>query len=360
MRKETLYKLDSKGKVREWNVWVEDRNDGTAAIFVEHGAKDGAMQTKVTVIEEGKNIGRANETTPYEQACSEADSKYNKQLDKGYLTEIPKGVVFRPMLAHRYDQHSKKFNFPGYIQPKLDGIRSNIFKLNDHIQIKSRNGKDYNVLEHLETALKDLPSGLILDGELFSTKLTFQEIIGAIKRDEPNDNTDKIEFWVYDCLNMLDKDLSFKERYALLEDFKNIPSVVLVDTFEVTNQDEIGSYHRKFVDSGYEGSILRNKTGKYKINGRSYDLLKVKDFMDAEFPIVDAKQDKNGEVVFTCSHHNTLFDCKPKGSHEHRVQMWEERDDYIGKLLTIQFFEWTTSENPVPRFPVGIAIRDFE
>jgi DNA ligase-1 len=38
--------------------------------------------------------------------------------------------------------------------------------------------------------------------------------------------------------------------------------------------------------------------------------------------------------------------------------MFGRGDEYIGKMLTVRFQELTTDR--VPRFPVGLAIRDYE
>lgn len=355
----TLYKLDNTGGIREWNVYVEDCG-GYSEITVAHGVKDGAIQEKVTEIDCGKSIGRANETTHYTQALLEAESKWKKQCDKGYGTDPKPQKVFLPMLAQRYDKHPNKLKFPCYIQSKMDGCRSTLSLENGKPVFRSRMGKKFKVLQHLEKTI--LPyltfnPNIILDGELFSEKLTFQEITSAIKRDYPNSLTKNIEFWYYDCYLTNKVNSTFKDRWNTLQTL-DVLGFVKVETYEITKKSEIASHHSQFLTDGYEGSILRNANGIYKVNGRSYDLLKVKDFMDEEFEIVGAKKDKNGEVVFTCvTLDETPFDCKPDGCHEDRVKMWIDRAKHIGQDLTVRFFEWTTSDKPVPRFPVGTGIR---
>jgi hypothetical protein len=50
------------------------------------------------------------------------------------------------------------------------------------------------------------------------------------------------------------------------------------------------------------------------------------------------------------------------GTEAQREQYWIDfqAGKLTGKMLTVKFFEWTTSENPVPRFPVGVCVRDYE
>ena len=63
----TLYKLDSKGKTREWTIRFDANEFWSAQGIV--GMK--IRQNNPTTCE-GKNIGRSNETTPEEQAELEA------------------------------------------------------------------------------------------------------------------------------------------------------------------------------------------------------------------------------------------------------------------------------------------------
>ena len=66
----TLFKRDTKGKVREWTVQYSlDNEAGTRTIS---GLVDGQKVTSNWNISIAKNIGRANATTSQSQAKSEA------------------------------------------------------------------------------------------------------------------------------------------------------------------------------------------------------------------------------------------------------------------------------------------------
>lgn len=104
-----------------------------AVIRVSFGKIGGKIQDKDTTITEGKNIGKANETTYLDQAISEAKSKVSKQKDKLYTHRLLSDDTYklmssfvnvRPMLAQSYDKHAHKIQFPCYLQPKLDGCVS--------------------------------------------------------------------------------------------------------------------------------------------------------------------------------------------------------------------------------------------
>ena len=353
MKFDTLYKTDSKNKTREWNVYVEDFGDH-ANINVVHGAQNGQKQEKTTSIYEGKNIGKSNETSYYEQACAEALSKWNKQQDKGYSLTGKK--EFLPMLAKKFEDQQKNLVYPCYIQPKLDGFRNIISWENGRAVGRSRKGKEWKTIDHILKTISEYLEknpNIIPDGEIFTKEISFQQICSAIKRDEPNEKSLLSEFHCYDLFGKNNPDLTFKERLGLIPDLPH--PFVKVETFVCNNLKEIFDYHKRFISEGYEGSIIRNSHGIYKIDARSSDLLKLKDFQDAEYRIVDKTIDKNNECVFVCVDEKLreTFSCKPEGTHEERMEYYYA--DNIGKLLTIRFFELT--DKGLPRFPVGVGIR---
>lgn len=359
MKLPTLYKKDNKGKIREWDVEVVVEQ-GYPRILVTHGEQNGKKQEKHTLVANGKNIGKSNETSAFDQAVSEAKSKWEKQLDKGYGETLRD--VFRPMLAQSYKDHSKKILFPCYIQPKLDGLRSTISLEDGRVVARSRNGKEWKTLDHITSELESVfkhDDNLILDGELFTRETNFQNIISGIKRDEPNQYTPMIQFWCYDMFHKSLTQQKFANRYDYLQNLliKMFPAkgVVLVETNLVEDSFELDALYDQYVADGYEGAMARNAHGIYEPKKRSYHLQKVKSFIDAEFVIIDKRLDKNGECVFTCqTNSGKSFDVKPEGSHEIREQYFY--DDNIGELLTVKFFEWTNDE--VPRFPVGLRVRE--
>lgn len=378
MKWPTLYKLDNKGKIRQWSIKVDYNDDW----YYEqtHGTQGGKMQTTSTTIEYGKNEGKANETSPEEQCILEANALWTKQRDrKGYTETIPTEKPFGPMLAKSYDKDGKHIVFPCAVQPKLDGLRC-IAKVNgDKVTLWSRQNKQFKVLEHLEKELILLPDG-IYDGELYIHGVEFQKIVSGIKRDEPNELTPLIEYHIYDIINdkpYIERQTTLHSIFSnpLLKKFdeqklaectpKRFNKLIEVESIICRSKEELPELHAKFVKDGYEGIMLRNTKGLYKISGRSSDLQKYKLFLDEEFEIIGAKENKGkleGTCVFTCkTKEGGIFDVMPEGSEEQRAEYWErwlDSDIVEGNLLTVKFFEWTTTKPPVPRFPIGKTIRN--
>lgn len=118
----TLYGKASNGKVKKWDIQVRLDETGIPEIYNTHGYIDGLQADEVKKIKEGKNIGKKCETTPWEQAVSEAESKWKKKQDKGYgLSPDELKDPILPMLAQKYNERKHKIKFPCLVQPKLNG-----------------------------------------------------------------------------------------------------------------------------------------------------------------------------------------------------------------------------------------------
>jgi len=367
-----LYKQTATKKIQEWEIWVEDYK-GSAFITVKWGQKDGEKQQTVTEIGEGKNLGKANETTYLQQAISEAESIWKKKQDKGYRLEIAdtaEAIKFLPMLAKSFKDHSHKIVYPCYVQPKLDGLRCLAICDGKGYQLLSRQSKNFNTVNHIKDELSriSLDKDVVFDGELYVHNTEFQDIISAIKRDDPKPESANIEYHIYDCFFLDKPEAANQSRQGFIDSLlrNHQGKVKLVRTWEAMNEDQIHQALQYFEGEDYEGAIIRNKAGKYEQNRRSHNLQKLKSFEDAEFNIIDVKAGKGKFAdmgIFTCSLPNNkpphaVFDCMCKGTEEQRKQFLTDKDKLIGKILTVKFFGY--SKENVPRFPVGVAVRDYE
>jgi len=389
----TLYDKDAKGKIRMWSVKVENRK-GLGAIITSHGIVGGKIQENTRIVEKGKNLGKKNETTPLQQAINEAQSDWTKKHDTNGMTEkMPAkseesdgdsvksaksatkpsakanamaaeeaGRIPGPMLAHDFNKRGKDIKFPCYAQRKLDGVRCLAIQGKG---LYSRNGKAFPHLNHIRTEINSLAKGTILDGELYSDSLTFQEIVGLVKKEtlKPEDvkKMDRIYLCVYDTIT----DGTNEERNKFLENlFKTnkFTALRLLPTETANSLEDVKRLHAKYVAEGYEGLILRNKAGLYKVGNRSADLQKYKEFMDDEYKIVGFKEGdglEKGCVIWICeTKTHQQFSVRPRGTHEERAEMFKKAQKMVGKKLTVRFQELT--DDGIPRFPVGLAIRDYE
>ena len=134
-------------------------------------------------------------------------------------------------------------------------------------------------------------------------------------------------------------------------------SIKLAETFEVNSKEELIEYHKKFLEEGYEGSIIRHSEEGYAVNKRSSSLLKFKDFKDIACEIIDVipSEKRPTHGIFVCEHNGVTFGCGMKFPHKFREEVLINKEDYIGSTAEIRFFEYT--DDGAPRFPVCVGIR---
>ena len=276
----------------------------------------------------------------------------------------------KAMLAHKFDNSRIDFTRPVYIQAKLDGVRC-LFTKDGAF---SRNGKQFMNVRHIEMALKPFfaeQPDVVLDGELYNHKLKhdFEKIISLVRKQKPTDEDrlnaqHLVQFHVYDYFDGVVYD-NYQTRMQLLVNagfydaqIKHVPAL-LVDSYNYARVQ-----HEEFLSLGYEGSIIRNGDGIYK-HGRSYDLMKFKDFSDTEATIIDYVTGKGkrtgtlGKFIMQ-DDDGVVFGCPPgKGySYKDLKTMLKNADSFIGKRATFTYFQRTKANSY--RHPLFKCIRNYE
>lgn len=349
----TIYKLDSENRLRFLTIEAVG-----ADVIQKSGIVNSENSISHTYTCTAKNIGRANETTPEEQAILEAMSKIEDKLSQGYFVTqdaARRGNVVLPMLAKNYKDESKKIDWskPVYAQPKLDGMRA---LGTSHQMMISRQGKVIETMGHIQEELDLLNCHITFDGELYSHGRNFQENMRLIKKDRGAE-TKEIKYRVYD---MVMCDVPFYARYKHLQELCNttLKHIEIVPTFPIHNEEDLKRIHKKFLAQGYEGTIIRHSDAGYAINKRDTQLLKYKDFIDIACRVIDViPSDKNPKQgIVQCVIPTGTFGCGMKFSHTEREEILENKEKYIGKMAEVRFFEY--SEDGIPRFPVCHGFRE--
>lgn len=356
----TLYYTGSNGKTRYWTICVEEDGD-QVFIIRKYGIIDGKETINKFEIKSGKNIGKKNETTKLQQAHLEAKSLWNKQCDQGYSLESDKQFKLLPMLANKWNDKKHYINEPFFVQPKLDGVRLIIGKKDGNIVTLSRTGKQMTNFNFLVNILQNrLNEGEFFDGEMYSPDKTFEEITSEFKT-----NPVELKFYIFDYFDINNLELKFNERQEFIKTFfklHKIQHIEKVKTILVSKKEQFQTYHEDFVNQKYEGTMIRDMLGKYILGERSNLLLKHKDFITDEYIITDVVEgsgrDKETAVWVCITEKGFEFSVRHKASYEVRKEYLRNKEKYIGKKLTVKYQNLT--KNNIPRFPVGIAIRDYE
>jgi DNA ligase 1 len=382
----TLYGLTSKGVVKSWKISVTQM-PLEAVILVEHGQLEGKKQLSPESIRVGLNIGKSNETTPYQQACLEAESKWKKKHDANYSEKLPEGesnltLKLLPMLAQKYKERAKYIVWPAFIQPKLNGVRCLVERKNGKITFWSRKAKQYkNFNLYMEQDfLSIMKDGDILDGEMYNHgDITFQELMSLIKNEKTPDLVSLkkyVKFHNYDRPSMAG---GFKTRfmrqlpddpYSAFWTAKGLHYIIRVETIKIHSHKDILTVHGEYTQAGYEGSIIRSGGDEpYNFQYRDNQLQKYKDFEDAEFKIIGAEEGTGkdeGQATLIAVTPQGIggrtgigdFGVKCKGPNAIREEQWQNRKSYIGKEVTVRY--QVLSDEFIPIFPVGLIVRDYE
>lgn len=272
-----------------------------------------------------------------------------------------------------------ELNFPVYATPKLDGIRA--LKVND--KLVSRTFKEIKN-KSIQEALSDLPNGV--DGELISGN--FQESTHRImSADETSGD------WRYYLFDYVSDNLNkpylkrCKELHELISNnsFKAQDNLIVLMPREIKTIEELHSFEEECLASGFEGVIIRSGNSPYKC-GRSTAkegyMLKLKKFLDAEAEVIDFVELENNENEVQKDNFgrtkrsdkkegktlaNTLgklilklpsgetFGCGTGFTAEQRKTIWDNKSNYLNKMVKFKYFPIGTKD--LPRHPVFLGFR---
>lgn len=424
----TLYNRDTKGRIHIWKLYVNlvKGNGGSylhnwedvdevvpltkktmyehgnskklgyvGRVWTEQGIENMVISKYIpTIITSGKNIGKVNETSMFEQAVIVANGLYEKKVDKGgtpdrklLSQEFTSESRRAPMALHKYKDFGHKYIVPYikdgiYVQPKLDGVRAIAHNVGGEVDLYSRGNKNYNHLMTIIGALKPLlveyPT-MFIDGEIYGKGLSLQEISGI--RGEKCTYLDEIKYNIFDIFFSDEPDMPFSERYKHMKalfknDIKKSVKLTMVETCKINKLEDIDKYYKLKLVEGYEGIVLRVPDGIYETDlrhfkeRRSYKTLKYKPRESSEFKIIGYASGTNGKelgaikfiVEIPTKSGNKELTVTPNMPIDKRYEMYKSAKKdfnvFKGKMATIEYDK--ISDGGIPLYSKMIAIRDYE
>jgi len=338
MNKYTLYKITSGNQVYVWNIYSKSN-----IIHIVFGIIGGVMQT----VEEQVEVNQSGRSL-LEQIDSRMMSRINKQIDKGYRLSIEEAKLnigmnsmdlLKPMLAQRFDKISGIDYSNCFIQMKYNGHRCIITNTGEEIIAYSRNGKPIESIGHILKGI-NLRPGQTLDGELYIHNTPLQDLGSLIRRKQPG--SVMLQYVAYDYM----ADISYQHRLDILR-YNDWGSNITVAptkiwTPNVVLKDELD----ESIHDGYEGLILRHGDKGYEAGKRSNSLVKVKKCMDQEFLVINILPSKDGWAILECNVGTKSFRVSAPGTIENKYHIYNNKEKYIGRWITVEFFEWTNDGKP--------------
>lgn len=366
---------------------------------ISHGYAGGKVQSTHTEVLVGK-AGRSQS----EQSILQAQSEYNKKLDRGYSpgelasenggvsfqNASTKRMVYYPMLCKIFADCPGSVVYPCHTQRKIDGVRAvAVYDITSGtVSLQSRNGKFYNIPFIQQRIAEFFRANkcfdVVLDGELHTvdpSKYAFDTISGICRRglksteSAPdtlpvhNPLAEKIQYQMYDLFTPADPSVPFSVRHFRLSCLTVTSENVLIVPCSIANSEsDVMCELDIMLNQGHEGVIIRNSNGPYSFGpARSNDIFKLKRFTDSEFGLVSFEEGKGknkGMPVLVCvTADNKQFKATPDGPVDNRRKMLLylksiPTDTLQKHRVTVKYQD--LSANGIPRFPiaVGTTFRD--
>jgi DNA ligase-1 len=235
-----------------------------------------------------------------------------------------------------------------WVSEKLDGVRAYW----DGSRFISRQGNPYAAPEWFTRGFPQIP----LDGELWAGRERFQQLVGTVRKLQPDDDEwRRVRFMVFD---LPDGEGDFSRR---LQDLQRLfaeidsPYIQLVRQERVTDHRQLMQRLARMVEAGGEGLMLHRAGAAYR-GGRSDDLLKVKPYRDAEARVV-AHLPGQGKYTGLLG---ALLVETPEGRRFRIGTGFSDAERAspppIGCLVTYQYHGLTDSG--IPRFPSFLRVRE--
>lgn len=394
-----LVSIDSKGKLRQ--VELESHWDDEQHGFIINritGMFGGKLTEQPAIL---VDKGKAKRTVT-EQAALQFNSKLKEYKDKGYK-EIPKDPdtyseselfeivgeaatnqsgVLKPMLAKQADKvtNQKIYDKTWYASRKIDGVRCLMYMKDGKVHTASRGGEHYDystyhITEHpLMIKLFEKYPQLILDGELYKHGKSLQQISGAARMEKNAYDMDWLQYYVYD---IVEPTLEFKDRLKWLEVIQkelNLGEfdpdkeyaegelqIQMVPQQPIKGWDNIKALHDKFVSEGWEGCVIRDPDKVYRPNGRTNDMIKIKEYLTSEFLVTGYEFGLRGveDMVFILQTEDGIkFKGKPFGDLSQKqwyIDNFEK--ECLGKYAMVKYFCLSDAGTPLQPSVISIRIK---
>lgn len=268
---------------------------------------------------------------------------------------------YKPMLCDEYDGR----DLNGYVaEPKYDGVRCVAVHdcINNSTMLFTRSGGIIRSCPHIEIAVNEsrkLPGHgiIVLDGELWSPNLSFDEISGAVRSTVHSQHSAELGLKVFDMVHWIDG--GWRDRIPYLER-KDMLRRSLVDTsaLSVVHEESVDLAYERAVENGYEGVIYKRRDSVYKF-GRTIDWMKRKPVMTDTFVIESFTEGEgkfNGTLgTVNCGHcgslsiHQGVHVVGTGFDNATRDEIWRNRDELIGRRIEVAF--QSVTEDGRLRFP---------
>ena len=285
---------------------------------------------------------------------------------------------FEVMLAESFFKQKENYldEKSFIITTKLDGMRCVIIKEDDNVVFFSRQGQPITGLNDIVKDMEKFPNNIVLDGELVAentTNLTSADLYRKTMRIARKDGVKK--GLIFNCFDYIPLE-DFKKgichapcsnRKATVNSLITLYSprnIVEVKPLYVGNdQAEIYKWLEWAKDRDLEGVMINIDDSPYE-SKRTKNLLKVKVMQTCDLRIIDYIEGEGRNAgrlgAFVVDYKGNSLKVGGGYTDKQREEYWRRKDELIGRVITVQYFEETNNLNDGVglRFPVFKEVRE--
>lgn len=299
-----------------------------------------------------------------------------KNINKAIPNLIP---TFGVMLAESYFKQKENYinGREFIITQKLDGNRLIIIKESDEIKFYTRQGKEMTGLIEIEKDMKELPNGFAYDGELISenpNNLPSDELFTITMKEARKKGIKKgLVFNCFDIIPLEDFNKGIC-KIPCIERKSNLNSILknkklnyiteVPILYKGTDEGEIIKWIRWAKENEMEGIMINLSESPYECKRSKY-ILKGKVFQDVDLKVVDYQEGKgnlkNTLGALIVEYKNNTVAVGSGYTLEERNNIWNNKNNIIGKIITVQYFEEIKDKKTglySLRFPVFKQLRN--
>lgn len=271
--------------------------------------------------------------------------------------------VWEVMLAKRWEKEEHKVKGKFFITQKMDDYRCTVIynEEDERWQLKARSGMEYELCVEIEELFNELPKEYVYDGGLISadesldSKARFRATGKILKTIGPKTG---LMFYIYDMITTHDfkkgkSTLGYEQRRGLVEKlisnyhldkklFRRVPC-----WYEGSDKEVIFPFLEEALAMELEGLMINTADGKYETK-RTDQLLKVKEFYTVDLRVIDTYEYKHPGNLggFICEYKDGNTVRVGGGfKHHERKEFWEKRDEMVGKIIEVRYFQESKNQN---------------
>lgn len=256
------------------------------------------------------------------------------------------GIAQEILLLSPFDEALITQNPQNYLwSEKLDGIRAYW----DGKSLYTRNGKKI----HAPAFFTQNFPPFAIDGELWSKRGDFENIVSIIKNKNRSSEWKNLKFFIFEVPHQKG---GLLERLQVLQDYlktHHAPFIEIIPQHSFNSTKELFIQLEHITQNQGEGIVVRNKSTAY-YTGRTKDSMKLKKYEDRECKITHYIQGQGkfeGMVgSFLCQDGEKSIKIG-SGMDEN----FRKNPPSVGTIITYKFFGYTSKGNP--RFPTFLRIR---